>query len=199
MSDTIHTLAQRCYDLAVKQDRPTRDVAGDIVRAAPGRLVAALAVEYLVAAVSDAQRSATLEAERAATKRRRAGGIPRAGTKERYEWEASTPEGQEYAAAEERRFHAFVAEMAQATDRFVEAMRVEWTNELLDSSFALRDGSMVTWGDATVEQHEERRQMFVRNAAANVEGAARHEIALRELRASGAPSLRLMLSQAGAA
>lgn len=86
------------------------------------------------------------------------------------------------------------ARLQKAFDDYAAELRIEWTRELLDSPFALSDGVLVTWGDATVEQHRERVEMFERNAVANIEGAARHRSALRDLDQSGAHSLREMVS-----
>lgn len=68
-------------------------------------------------------------------------------------------------------------------------MKVQWEQELLESYFSLSDGTRVRWADATVEQHEERADMFTRNAAANVEGAARHRRAIADLNAANARTL----------
>jgi hypothetical protein len=67
--------------------------------------------------------------------------------------------------------------------------RLETTRELLSTIFALGDGSQVTWGDATAEQHEQRIEMLTRNAVGVVETAARHAAAVRMIRESGATCL----------
>lgn len=68
--------------------------------------------------------------------------------------------------------------------------RLKLTAELLESSFALGDGVMVSWGDATVEQHRKRMDLLFRNAEGNVRTASRHEIAVQMIEASGVSSLR---------
>lgn len=56
------------------------------------------------------------------------------------------------------------------------------------------DGTVVLWGDATIEQHQQRRDLFLRNALANTDGAARHEQAIRTLTETGAATLREAVS-----
>lgn len=86
--------------------------------------------------------------------------------------------------------------MAQAIDRLVSELKMEWTAELLAADFTLADGSRVTWGDATIQQHEERAALFQRNAVANSEGAARHLHAVAQLKGAGAPTLADLVGRA---
>lgn len=72
---------------------------------------------------------------------------------------------------------------------YTDEMRVQWTDELLNSQFNLPDGTSVTWGTATRDQHEARYEMFKTNAMANLEGAARHKKAIDDLNASGVSTL----------
>ena len=198
MSDQIRRLAQECYDTAKATDAPTRAVAQRLIAEAEPTLVAAMAVEFLVEVVSRAQREAALDVERQATRRH----LPRKGTKAREVWEQTTDEGRAWAEREEheerRTFQMTVGVLGKALERYTEEMRIQWTADLLDSTFSLRDGSTVTWGDASVEQHEERRAMFIANAHVNMEGAARHELAIQQLREAGAPTLREMVSELSA-
>lgn len=207
----VAALVQECYDLAAERGQDTRTVAHDLINDAPADLVRFMAAEFVVGAVARAQRAAALEAERAAERERtrqaqeRAGSspsgrIPRKGTAARDDWERNTPEGRAWARAEDEATFRHTMMMhgviKRALDRYTEEMRIQWTAELLDTSFALRDGTETTWGDATIEQHEARRQMFLDNAHANMEGAARHEIAVRELREAGVTTLREMVGVA---
>lgn len=68
-------------------------------------------------------------------------------------------------------------------------MRMQWTEELLATPFALPNGDRVTWGSATVAQHEERVEMFKGQVTAGAEGAARHMAAIRDIEALGARCL----------
>lgn len=68
-------------------------------------------------------------------------------------------------------------------------LKIEWTQELLSSGFKLADGTILIWADATVEQHQERIDMLMGNAAGNLEAAARHEAAVRTIEAAGAKTL----------
>ena len=70
------------------------------------------------------------------------------------------------------------ASLSRILDDYADRLRIEWTAELLASTFALPDGTRILWGEATLAQHEERLQMLVRNAEANLEAAARHRAAM---------------------
>jgi hypothetical protein len=95
----------------------------------------------------------------------------------------------EFLEREAERSRQFWQHMNQITEQFAAELKAEWTAELLSSEFALADGTTVTWGDATVEQHEQRVELFTRNAVANAEGAARHKLAIEALKQSGSPTL----------
>lgn len=106
--------------------------------------------------------------------------------------EPSTPEKEyvrnrdrENAEIDRRLREDLTKTMTSALESFKQSLRVEWTQELLDSTFALRDGTSVRWGEATVSQFEERKEMFMTNARANLEGAARVEHAISALRSTG--------------
>lgn len=73
--------------------------------------------------------------------------------------------------------------------RLAEQMVVEWSADLLASTFALRDGTKVTWADATQQQHRDRIEMLVKQAAGTVETAALHEKALQEMGQAGVSRL----------
>lgn len=82
-----------------------------------------------------------------------------------------------------------VAGITRAMEVFASELRMEWTAELLATEFRLPDGTAMTWGVATIDDHEARRAMFAANAVANAEGAARHIAAIEVLRTSGAACL----------
>jgi hypothetical protein len=67
-------------------------------------------------------------------------------------------------------------------DEVVAQTRLEVTEELLGSEFALGDGRKVTWREATVEDHEQRVAMLQKNVVANAEAAARHLKAVEMIR-----------------
>lgn len=174
-----------------------RDAAADLVSELTTAQVRALAVRFLCDEVARRRRSETLSAERDA---------------ERSPWLAETPGGglaagrpigvtdemrQRWEAEDRQIQERAMREIRGHVERYVDARKVEWTAELLDSVIAMPDGSVVLWGDATIEQHQQRRDMFLRNALANTEGAARHEQAIRELTQAGAPTLREMVSVNG--
>ena len=143
-----------------------------------------LATAAVVDAVRRRQRSNVLSIEREAVD------SPRQQPRSRF---VRTPEY--YAAMEEiDRRHA--ERMTTIIEGYARELKAEWTADLLASEFALADGTRVTWGDATIEQHEERAAMFHRNAVANAEGAARHLKAVDELKSKGVPTLADLVSHA---
>lgn len=68
-------------------------------------------------------------------------------------------------------------------------IRLDITKELLNTEFALGDGVRVTWGVATIEQHQKRIVMLRNNINANVEAASRHEAAISLLKETKKPCL----------
>lgn len=66
----------------------------------------------------------------------------------------------------------------EAIDQVRAELRLELTQEFLASEFAVGDGTRVTWGSATIDQHEHRIAMLQANAGANIEAAARHRVAV---------------------
>jgi hypothetical protein len=68
-------------------------------------------------------------------------------------------------------------------------VRLELTEELLASPFALGDGTSVTWGEATKEQHEIRIALLTKSAVGTLETAARHGAAIRMIEEKSATCL----------
>ena len=65
----------------------------------------------------------------------------------------------------------------------------EWTAELLLGAFSLPDGTRVTWGTATVTQHEARAQQLESMASGDLRTASIHRAAVKDIREAGAISL----------
>jgi hypothetical protein len=85
--------------------------------------------------------------------------------------------------------------IGQIVSDYVAEMRMEWSDELLALSFAVDNtGATVTWGDATVEQHQSRIDMVTANAKANIEDAARHRAAIDEISVSDATCLNDLMA-----
>lgn len=161
-----------------------------------------LASEYLVSLIARRERRRVHGVERAAQTAAapEVPNEPRKRFSEKwYDW-ARTYQDDAWIADRERRedeLQSALAEVeARSYKRIEEAMRafrddlrLEWTQDLLAEQFALRDGTKVAWGEATVDQHQDRIDMFMSQAAAGIEGAARHQQALDDLTASGARSL----------
>lgn len=207
VQDEIGRLVTRGRETMKRRHLLPRHAAVNVIRKASPGAIRALATERLIDLMTKEEREATLAAERAAERQRllaenfgSGGGrtVPRRGSRAYAAWATETAEGQRYEKerqqteeeAEDRRWERLGA----ALDRFTADLRLEWTAELLNSTFTLPNGEAVTWGAATVEQHVERRDMFLRNAEGNLEGAARHDLAVRELRQSAAATLNELVA-----
>lgn len=79
--------------------------------------------------------------------------------------------------------------MGKMIYELVQHTRLTVTRELLESRFALGDGTDTTWGEATVQQHEMRVEMLTRNAAGIADTAARHLAAIEMIKESDASCL----------
>ena len=75
-------------------------------------------------------------------------------------------------------------------------LHVEWTEELLHTSFSLGDGRIVTWGAATVLDHQERVALFLEKGSICLDGAAKHEAAIQVIQASAGSCLRDVVGRA---
>ena len=89
--------------------------------------------------------------------------------------------------------------MKASTDRWIARIaaqtRLEVTAELLDVKFALGNGTKVTWGKATVEQHRQYVAMLSTQVAGVAETAARHAAAIRMCEEAGVSCLGELDSQ----
>lgn len=104
--------------------------------------------------------------------------------------EIKDPEEYERRLAEEdARSARFRAGLQQAIDGLVKELRAEWTAELLAMSFALGDGTTVTWGAATADQHADRAALLQRQSESTLETAALHLAAIRDIKAAKATCL----------
>lgn len=81
----------------------------------------------------------------------------------------------------------------EAVDKQIEEkareIGMEWTAELLTTTFAMPDGTRVKWGEATLEQHRTRSAQLAKNASRNLEAATRHRVAINTIAESGASCL----------
>lgn len=75
-------------------------------------------------------------------------------------------------------------------DEVAEMTRLEVTKELMETLFALGDGTRVTWGEATITQHEQRLAMLTGNIEGLADTAARHRRAIEMIQEAGVTSLR---------
>jgi hypothetical protein len=83
----------------------------------------------------------------------------------------------------------YTGDVYKVMQEWADNIRFEVTAELLDTIFAVGDGTKVTWRDATVAQHEERAEMLTKMAAGTIETAAMHTAAVRIIKDAGVDSL----------
>ena len=140
-----------------------------------------MACQWAVSEVKATRRARTQAAEKAAA-------APRETPEQRRQ------ERQEREERREQDWHERSGMFYRLMKDLADNLHMEWTEELLASGFALPDGQVVTWGDATVAQHTQRAAMFQANVQANVEGAARHIHAITVLSEAGASCLRELVS-----
>lgn len=88
----------------------------------------------------------------------------------------------------------FLSKMSQLTNEYAAALKMEWTKELLASTFALGDGTVVTWGQATISQHEQRSAMLTTMAMGTLGTSAKHIAAINTLKQLGVNNLDEMLA-----
>jgi hypothetical protein len=89
--------------------------------------------------------------------------------------------------------------MIAVVDTHAKRVRLETTAELLGTIFALGDGRRVTWGSATVADHQQRLDMLLQNATGIAETAALHRKAITMLTAAGAACLSQLNAEGRAA
>jgi hypothetical protein len=205
--DRVKALVEVVDDGANPDGSDVHDVAERVVSGLPRGELDVMAAWWLADEVRAERRARTYRAERAAEravpvvpKPRKVN--PRKLSPKRYaEWVKSTEEGREY---DERRRRweeedresdeRFRAELRAIQQRYAAELRMEWTEELLSSGFALPNGEVVTWGEATVAEHRQRAAMFEANAEGNLRGAARHRHAVETLESAGVSCLQELVS-----
>jgi len=80
-------------------------------------------------------------------------------------------------------------DVLQAFEDFRNEVRLELTTELLGSSFALGDGTSVTWGNATITDHSKRMNMLNEHALGTLETAVLHEKAIEMIQSANVSCL----------
>lgn len=165
--------------LATEADAQMPTVAADLLDRVPKDQWRDLLVWHLVAEAKRVRREDALRIERKAEKRTRKVSAR--------EWEAwSTARKTNLGLSNS----ATPIEMVStAISNYTREIKLEWTRELLQSTFTLEDGSRVTWGGATEAMHRERAAMFSGLAEINAQGAERHREAIREIRRLGVACL----------
>lgn len=77
----------------------------------------------------------------------------------------------------------------QLLEEYRREVIVDWTTELLNSEFALGDGTTTTWAAATVDQHLARIGLLERNVRGNLDAIQRHEAAIATITNNDVTSL----------
>lgn len=81
----------------------------------------------------------------------------------------------------------------QAISQLVEKVKEETTlvvtEKLLKERFSLGDGKEVTWGSATIKDHQKRVDLLKQNIKGNAESAARHSYAIAMIKKKRAKNL----------
>lgn len=89
----------------------------------------------------------------------------------------------------ERQFRPAMGPAGSLADRTPDQIIDDVLAKLMDSVFKLSDGSEVTWGEATVDQHLDSAARYRKFAADNEAQAVRHEETAERLRMTGARCL----------
>lgn len=82
----------------------------------------------------------------------------------------------------------------KGVQEYENSIRLEVTAELLASGFNWRPGERVTWGDATVEQHETYATQLEKMGVGTLETAGRHRVAVKMITEAGVATLRQVAS-----
>lgn len=116
------------------------------------------------------------------------------GTLPSYQWDACYSRKKDRLRVWKEQKH-----LEERINLLAEEKLLAWTEELLGAEFRLTDGTLTSWGAATIEQHRERVEMFTKNATASTMGAGRHLQAVRDLEAAQAPTLNDLVATTVAA
>lgn len=94
-------------------------------------------------------------------------------------------------------------QMKDAMRQFHEATRceviLELSSELLQSGFALGDGTKVTWGEASAVQHQQRFELLMGQSSGGLRAAQRHQAAVKLMQLRNVSSLNEAAELADAA
>jgi hypothetical protein len=176
------TIEQRANEMiaAAQKDRSPARYLTKWVATMAREDVETLAVAYLLAQVKTRQRGVVRTVEKEAVRE-----VTRTA-----EMQATLDRmSRERQEKHDRVMAEISADIQGAIEKFKDSVIMEWTEELLASKFARGDGTSVTWGEATREDHQHRASMHLSNARAGMEGAARHQAALALLDQTGAVTL----------
>lgn len=131
------------------------------------RVLRTLIERELIEARREEARRVERDSEYEAAERRRKREYRKEREQHREEWEQR--HGRPYSAW---------GAMVVALDELKESVRIETTDELLRTSFALGDGTTTTWGEATIAQHRQRVELLTGNVLGNMHTIALHESAI---------------------
>lgn len=80
--------------------------------------------------------------------------------------------------AEELRYQRYSETLEILIDMEVQFKFLRLTDNLLNSFFALGDGNEVTWGQATIEQHQQRISLLMGHTIGTIDTIVRHKTAI---------------------
>lgn len=146
----------------------------------------------LVAWVKDVQRDEARRIERASAYE-----YKRDQRRENRQWRKRMDDLRENHPDEYRYRYTF-AGVTEQIEEMRRDIKLEVTAELLASSFALGDGRVVTWGEATAEDHRQRAKLLGQNVIGNLTTMLLHEQAAEMIETAGAHTLGQMPQAAAA-
>lgn len=120
-----------------------------------------------------------------------------------HDWARTTSDGREWIERAATMHNVPLVDALHSFGRVEDAMRLRLDAILADeadriniealalvsTSFALPDGACVTWGAATIEQHESRIDQLLTLATMNMSTAARHRAAVQMIREANVTTL----------
>jgi len=101
---------------------------------------------------------------------------------------------EQYEKVKEESKATFAARVGRIVDQFAGELHEGWSATILAGEFSLPDGTRVTWGNATRAQHEARAAQLESQATGELETAAIHRSAIKDLSAADVGTLAELVS-----
>jgi hypothetical protein len=177
MSTSLASVYERLNE-AIKGGATAEAAVAATMRGLNERALKLLVKEYLLGFAESIERNRERSVRRDATVKPKPQRAP-VSAELREQWAA------EDAASDQR----FRDRLASLVSDYTQAIKVEWTAELMATTFGLPDGRRTTWADATVEDHTAHITMMGGQVRGMVEDIAMHEHAISTITAAGAATL----------